>query len=299
MPDFFIVGAPKCGTTSLAAWLAEHPAVFMSPIKEPFFFSVDLNNRYVKESEDYLNLFRGVGSNAVAAGEATTVYLFSRQAVPLIEATIDKARYIAMIRNPIDMAYSLHEQMLYSDVEMVEDFEAAWRLSPERRGGRQVPDNCSEPLLLDYQEFCKLGSQIGRLYSIVPRERVLVLVLDDMKLDPRKEYLKAVEFLDAPDDGRTEFPVYNPAKKWRRRAVGRIIRSASQWVGRAKHLTGVLPKRSLGLVDFARTRATNQQQRPPMPSELRAELQEFYENDISELEALLGRQFPAWREAGS
>jgi len=296
MPNFFIIGAPKCGTTSLAAWLAGNPAIFVSPIKEPYYFSVDLRYRFIGEWDDYLRLFRDAGDEAVAVGEATTAYLFSRDAVPLIENKFSSAKYIVMVRNPVDMAYSLHEQQLFSDRETVRDFGEAWNLSSERRHGREVPAHCVEPLLLDYQSFCRLGEQVERLFCVVPRERILLLVLDDMRLNPREEYLKTLDFLGAPDDGRMDFPVHNRAKRWRSRQVGRMIRAAAQLVARAKHTTGMLPRRSLGLIDFLRSQVTDQQRRPAMPKELRAELERFFSPDIAELERLLGRDFPGWRE---
>jgi hypothetical protein len=91
-PNFLILGAPKCGTTSLATWLADHPNVYFSPIKEPGFFSTDVGNQLVKNPEVYARLFDGAGPEHLAVGEASTSYLISKVAVPTIEAQIPGSR---------------------------------------------------------------------------------------------------------------------------------------------------------------------------------------------------------------
>lgn len=294
-PNFFIIGAPKCGTTSLAAWLAEHPNIYMSPIKEPLFFSQDIGNCWRYGKAAYERLFNKVESIHTAIGEASTTYLFSKIAIPIIEQELSGARYIVMVRNPVDMAYSLHEQQLRSFNENIEDFRQAWKLAPERRAGRHVPPGCKDPIWLDYPSWCRLGEQLERLYSIVPEERVLVLVLDDMKENPRREYLKVLEFLGVPDDGRQAFPVYNPAREWRSRRVGRLVRALARGVAWSKHVKGLLPKRSLGIVNRLQAWNARQRPRPPLPPDLRAELEAYFAEDVRKLERLLGREFPQWR----
>lgn len=294
-PNFFIIGAPKCGTTSLAAWLAEHPNIYMSPIKEPFFFSQDIGNCWRYGKAAYERLFNKVESIHTAIGEASTTYLFSKIAIPIIEQELSGARYIVMVRNPVDMAYSLHEQQLRSLNENIEDFRTAWQLAAERRLGRNVPPGCKDPVLLDYPSWCRLGSQLERLFTLVPRERVLILVLDDLKENARREYLRVLDFLGVPDDGRTEFPVYNPARQWRSRRVAGAVRALAKGVARMKYVRGWLPRRSLGLVRRLEKWNTRYRPRPPMPSDLRAELEAYFEEEVQKLEQLLGRAFPHWR----
>jgi hypothetical protein len=200
-----------------------------------------------------------------------------------------------MLRNPVEMAYSLHEQQIHSFNEKERDFLTAWRLSPERRAGRQVPAGCKDPLLLDYQALCKLGEQLDRLYRAVPCKRILVLFLDDIKENPRQEYLKVLDFLGLPDDGRTEFPVYNPAKEWRNPLLGRMLRRLAKGVARAKHVKGILPKRSLGIVRALQNSAIHYRPRLSMPADVHRELLAFYEEDIRKLESLLGRALSHWR----
>lgn len=128
-PNFFILGAPKCGTTSMAAWLGEHPRIYTSAIKEPFFFSTDIRNQLVRTRPTYLRLFSGVRKEHLAVGEASATYLFSQAAVPSIEEHLPGARYTVMLRNPVELGYALHDQRIREFNENVKDFRRAWHLA--------------------------------------------------------------------------------------------------------------------------------------------------------------------------
>ena len=296
-PNFFIIGAPRCGTTSLAAWLVEHPDVYVPPIKEPNFFCTDLNIRVVCTQKDYESLFK-LAKQEIAVGEASAFYLFSGTAVPKIETEYPQAKYIVMVRNPIEMAQSWHTELVYKGWEHVRSFEAAWRLSPERRRGRQVRPWCREPKCLDYQSICRLGEQIERLYKIVPKERVLVVVLDDMARNPRHEYLRVLDFLGVPDDGRTEFPRHNPSKKLRFTILKKIIlalgvasRTAKRRLGIPEHKgTGIL--KAIDRINFGPL--TQYQPRPPLSKEFRKELIDYYGPDVEKLGRLLNQDLSGW-----
>ena len=292
-PNFFIIGAPKCGTTSLAAWLAEHPDIYMSPVKEPNFYNVDLSNARITR-RDYELLFSAATNDHKAIGEASTSYLFSIVAVPNIEREIPNSRYIVMVRNPVEMAYSFHEELLALGYEQIDNFGEAWRLSEERAKGRAITRWCHEPKLLDYKSVCRLGEQIDRLYKTVPRERVLVLVLDDIKENSRREYLNVLEFLEVPDDGRTEFPVYNPAKKRRWPWVQRAVLAAGKTSRTIKNALGIPTVWGTGILNALNKLGLRYRPRPPMPPGLRAELTEYFRDDILLLSRLLNRDSSAW-----
>ncbi|HDM78515.1 MAG TPA: sulfotransferase [Deltaproteobacteria bacterium] len=298
-PNFFIIGAPKCGTTSLATWLSEHPNIYMSPIKEPHFYSADLPKyRAVKTKKEYDLLFKEADpSRHYAVGEASVYYLFSRVAVPQIEREHPGAKYIVMVRNPVDMAYSLHEQLIVSGNEHIRDFAKAWELSPERRQGRAVSWWCKDPKVLDYQSICKLGEQLERLFKIVSRERVLVLILDDIKENPRREYLKVLDFLEVPDDGRTIFPVKNPAKELRWPFVQKGVRLVGEWWVALKRLVGI--PRHVGRTGILKTITRfNVRHRPrnPMSEDLRQQLSNYFRQDVEKLSNLIGRDLTYWLE---
>ena len=293
-PNFFIIGAPKCGTTSLAAWLSEHPNIFMSPIKEPHYFNTDLKHHLAHNRRDYEALFQGATEEHVAVGEASVFYLYSKVAVSRIEIEFPESKYIVMVRNPVDMAYSLHEQNIAAGYEHVLDFSKAWALSDKRSRGLEVSRWCPEPKILDYKSVCKLGEQIARLYKTVPKERVLVLVLDDIRANPRREYLRVLKFLGVPDDGKTVFPVHNPAKERRWLWMRRAVLAAGKASSAIKRALGIPAVRGTGLLNAFDKLNLRYRQRPPMPLELRAELTEYFQGDILLLSRLLGRDFSEW-----
>lgn len=295
-PNFFIIGAPKCGTTSLATWLAGHANIYMSPVKEPGFYSTDIGSDKITRHE-YESLFTMAENNYEAIGEASTSYLFSQVAVPSIEKELPNSRYIVMVRNPVDMAYSFYEQCFFLGYENIKDFAEAWRLSGERAKGYAVTKGYYEPRLLDYKSVCRLGEQLERLFLSVPRERVLVLVLDDVKADPRHEYIKVLEFLGVPDDGRMEFPVKNSAKERRWQWLPNVVSGAGEISARIKKWLGISRTKGTGFLQVINKINTRYRRRTPMTNELRRELIHYFEQDIRLLSRLLDRDLSRWTKS--
>jgi hypothetical protein len=286
-PNFFIIGAPKCGTTSLAAWLAEHPQIYMSPIKEPHHFNSD-DDSIVKDREHYETLFRGAGDQHKAVGEASVWYLNSHVAVPDIERYVPSPQYIVCIRNPIEMAYSLHEQQIVNGNEHIQDFATAWSHQEERLAGKKVTRWCREPKHLAYGPACSIGSQLERLYTTVPKSRVLVIVLDDMKVDPDRQYRRVLRFLGVENDGRTAFPVLNTAKERRLPWLRQIVRFA----GNIKQRVGL--RKGFGVLRKIDNLNTRYRARQPLSEPMRRSLQEYFRDDVEKLGFLLERDFGHW-----
>lgn len=299
-PNFFIIGAPKCGTTSLASWLSEHPHVFMSPIKEPHFYCSDFNAGILVSRDEYESLFEKANDNHKAVGEASTSYLYSQLAIPNIEKELPGPKYIVMVRNPVEMAYAQYEQVYQDGLEHIKDFARAWELSHERAKGKQVSRWCREPKFLDYKAICRLGEQLSRLFAIVPRERVLVLILDKLKEDPRGEYLEVLRFLGLEDDGRREFPVKNPAKENRSLLLQKAVRPLVNVFLLAKRKLKLPGSPDLNIylheVYYKVYRRLNTRHRPrvPLPPKLRAEMAEYFRNDVLLLSQLLQEDLTAW-----
>ncbi len=286
-PNFFILGAPKCGTTSLAAWLAAHPAVFMSPLKEPAYFARDL--KVVRpDLPQYRALFSSAGDHHVAVGEASTCYLFSEVAVSDILRYAPEPRFIVCLRNPVDMVRSLHQQEVFGLNDDIRDFEQAWRLQETRGEGRHIPRTCREPWLLRYRDRCLLGAQVERLLRQFPRQRILFVLLDDLRADAGAQYLRVLRFLDLPDDGRVDFPVLNRSKEPRSRLVKEGVR----------YLSGAI--RSMGITRRFGVRTalerwnTREVPRRETTHELMQEIRSGFADDIQKLGGLIDRDLSHW-----
>ena len=133
VPNFFIIGAPKSGTTALSQYLKEHPNIFFSRVKEPHFFDLDTSKRLKADLPTYLSLFSEAEPDRhKAVGEGSTGYLFSKVAVSEILKFNPNSKFIVMLRNPVELVQAWHSEMYYEGVENISDFEGAWRL--ERKG---------------------------------------------------------------------------------------------------------------------------------------------------------------------
>jgi hypothetical protein len=289
-PTFFILGAPKCGTTSLAQWLAGHPNIFMSPEKEPHFFNTD-DRQLIATLNAYEELFRGACSRHSAIGEASVWYLSSSEAVENILRYQPDARFIVMLRNPVEMAPALHAEMALTGHESVLEFGSAWALQEERRLGRRLPTLCWANRRLQYGDICSLGAQLQRLLLLVPRGRVLPVVLDDVVDCPRREYLRVLEFLGVGDDGRSYFPILNKARIARWPRLARILFVFSELKGR----TGI----NLRLQLAARLFDANivEAARPSPSPAVRATLEKYFKPDVMLLGRLLNRDFGHWLDS--
>jgi hypothetical protein len=296
-PSFFIVGAPKCGTTALYEYLRPHPAVFLPDIKEPHFFARDLGTYpRIKTMEDYRALFAGATPDHLRVGEASVYYLRSSVAIPQIREFNPEARLIAMFRNPVDMVHSLHSQLLHVAEETVSDFEAAWRLQERRARGLDVPPGIRSPLLVQYAQVGAFGTQARRLLSCFPPEQVKLILFDDFAASPGRVYDEVIEFLGLPHDGRTEFERINENKgtrvAWLRRLYRKpppVLREAVRSIKRAVGGESIsAAKKKLVALNTVRER------RPPLSPEFRAELVASFQDEVALLGRLMNRDLSHW-----
>lgn len=294
-PNFFIVGAPKSGTTSLDVYLRKHPSCFLCR-KEPHFFATDFLDRGVDRAADYVDLFAKCPPGTAAVGEASVWYLYSRDAIPNLRREFPEARLIAMLRNPVDLIYSKHAQLVFNCEEDESDFERAWRLEPERRAGRQIPATALEPSFLYYSEVGRLGEQVARMLSVFPAEQVHLILFEDFCADAGRHYRNVLDFLGLRDDGRTAFPRVNPNTVHRSKLIGRLLQKPP--AGLQKIVRCV--ERRLGLrqlpgIDLIRHLNTKVAARKPLDPAFRAELTAHFRPEVERLEGVLGRDLSAWK----
>jgi hypothetical protein len=298
VPNFFIVGAPKCGTTALTEYLRGHPAVFLSRPKEPHYFATDLpGTRYVTTLDDYLRLFAACKPAHKAVGEASVWYLYSKEAIRRIHDFNPDARLIVMLRNPLDMIPSLHGHMLFAFNEDRADLDEAWRLQEQRNRGEALPAKCFEPKLLQYAEIGCLGTQVERLLSVFPREQVHFVLFDDWVADPGRSYRAVLDFLGLPDDKRTRFPPVNVQKRHRFPMLGSLLLrpplpARAVW-RKLRALTG--PKISLPVETLIRL---NSKANPTVPvhHDIIQLMNTRFKPDIVGLETILERKLTHWTD---
>jgi hypothetical protein len=289
LPEFFIIGAPKCGTTSLALYLGRHREVFIPTVKEPHYFLTDLRRSgRVSNQRAYEALFKRATGHHRVAGEASVFYLLSRAAVPNILCFNPDAKFIVMVRPPLEMVVSMHAEQLWACTENVEDLERAWRLREPRMAGGSLPALCEDPRFLDYSSICRLGEQLDRLYSVVPRDRVKVIALDEMQRNPREIYQEVLGFLGVEDDDPREFRAHNVRKVARMRRVNAVIVA----FGRIKRMLGIHRPVHVGKLVLA----LNRKRTPPEPLRpaFAAELADHFADDVALLGELMGRDLSGW-----
>lgn len=287
IPNFFILGAPKCGTTSMDMWLKSHANIFMAE-KEPHYFNSDHKNRKIKKLKNYQTLFDEVSDNHIAIGETSVRYLYSQQALANILHYNKSAVFIVMLRNPIDMVYSWHNQVYFSGLENVKDFETAWNLQTQRKLGKHIPKSCKEVKMLFYGDVCCLGEQLQKIYQQVPANRVHTILFDDLAKNPKKVYQSVLNFLNVKDDSRQDFPIYNSAKTYRYDWLKLLIFFLSALKKKMRISKG------LGVLEWVHKKNKKIKKRPPLSPEMRQILAAYFRDDIGLLGNLIKRDLSHW-----
>lgn len=226
-PNLFILGAPKCGTSSLAKWLSFHNDVFLPVVKEPHYYNTDENYRFFTSKDDYLKLYE-LGFNHHYRLDASTWYLHSQEAVKNILNDCPDSKFIVCIRNPVDMAFSLHNHFLnVSSREDESSFRVAWAMSGERLAGKSTNRLMVEPKYLAYKYSCRLGTQCERLLRLIPRSQVHFVIFDEIIRSPEETLKKLLCFLDLPEKNELSLPHSNKAVRKRSLTLNRAVRILS------------------------------------------------------------------------
>jgi hypothetical protein len=236
LPDFFIVGHPKCGTTALYEMLRRHPQIYMPEGKEPWFFAPELSERppprpegIATTLEQYMTLFDAADAQQ-RVGEATASYLVSPTAARRIAEVAPDARIIAILREPASFLRSLHLQFVQTYVETETDFRRALSLEGDRRQGRGIPRHSYWPHALQYAEHVRYVEQLRRYHEAFAPERVLVLIYDDFRSDNEASVRAVLRFLDVDETVPIEATEANPTVRARSQRLHHLVHAVS--VGR-------------------------------------------------------------------
>jgi hypothetical protein len=236
VPDFFLIGQPKSGTTALYEALGSHPEIFMPANKEPWFFADELHERTPpreagtpKTLEEYLELFRPAESGQLT-GEASALYLWSRTAAERIAQVAPDARIIAILREPANLLRSLHLQFVKSYIETEPDLRRALELEGARRQGREIPRHTYWPKALLYSDHVRYVEQLRRYEEQFGRDQMLVLIYDDFRRDNEGTVRRVLEFLEADEGAPVRISEANPSVGVRSQRLHELVHAVS--VGR-------------------------------------------------------------------
>jgi hypothetical protein len=301
LPNFLVIGAHKAGTTSLYHYLKQHPEIYMSPLKEPRFFSFEGEEPdfrgplpevpgrplVVTDLEAYRALFAGVSSEK-AIGEVSPGYLYREKAPGRIRHYIPEAKLIAILRNPVERAYSHFLMVRKNDREPLTDFARALEAEEER-----IKDNW---WIGHYKSMGFYHEQLTRYYELFDREQIRVYLYEDFDKDPVAVTQSIFRFLEVNDsfvpDTSRRFNVSGVPKS---RAVHTLIKKPNPLKSALKPF---LP-RGLRWRISAKLHESNLRGAPPLPEEIRKELTEAYREDILKLEGLIGRDLSGWLGEGA
>jgi len=292
LPNFLIIGANKSGTNSLYEYLRLHPQVFMPLLKEPGFFAFEgrqpdnpwLGRNIITRFEDYQALYEGA-KGKIAIGEASPVYLYNLQAPARIKHYIPEAKLIALLRHPVDRAYSQWQMEIRNGTEKILDFDQAVEVKETLEDGTVWHRYVYQGM---YYRLLK------RYYDLFDSSHICVLISDHFRSDPYGVLQKVYQFLNIdptyiPDLSKR----FNEGGLPRNRVWGGVYRDIlpifTNW--RAKLPSPI--REQVGVV----TKKIKKQgliKPPNLSPELRAKLTGFFRTDILQLQDLIQQDLSIW-----
>jgi len=304
--DFFIVGAAKCGTTTLADYLAAHPSVCFSPIKEPNYFAADIQPEkfskafkqnlgksveeyfshdfpaprqiaFVQKESDYDRLFSPCQDKQIK-GEASTSYLYSEAAADEIFRHNPKAKIVYILRNPLERLRSHYGMALkYGFVKgkLLEEVKIDMARAEKGWGVSEL-----------FVELGLYAEQVERYHKLFPAKQILALRFEDLQTNPQALYRRLCDFLEIDfQEGKSE--ASNPSGRSRMPGLNYLL---TQW-GIKKAVARLLP-------DFVGRRMKKlyytSVNLPPLSEEEKAFLTELYEDNIKQTSTISGLQLDHW-----
>ena len=278
-PNFFIVGAQRCGTTSLYEYLKQTPGIYMSPVKEPNFFSridpVYLTPSSIRDKKKYLALFKKV-NNEIAIGEASPTYLQDPQAAKLIHDTVPNARIIVMLRDPVERSFSHYLIRKGLGMETLPFRDAIKKaLNSQDEYSRRVV------------EASFYSQQVKTYLDTFGKNLVKIIIFEEFVKDVRSVVKDVLEFLQVnaePPESIGE--VHNPFNVPRGSFATFVLRSRFM----LKIGANLVPH-AMGSF-LVRNVLKKKETKPELSQEDRIFLEEIYCNDVKKLREILGRPIP-------
>lgn len=310
----FVVGAPRCGTTTLAQFLKSNPAVAFPAVKEPHFFSQHdlrgLDDRQLRErvERDYLGRFFPPQPGRRVGADASVTYLYMpEQLAPAMKLWPD-SRFVIALRNPMSMLPSLHQRLIYIGDETIRSFAGAWRAIPERSAGRRIPARCADSRWLRYNEAGRFATYVERLFATVGRDRCHVVLFDDLVAEPAGEYRRLMEFCGLDPVLGTDFAPRRISRGVRHVWLQRLLKrppvairnylAGEQFLVRVRDLDDEGQDKTAKAVLSLRKRLLRWNRVPAkaeaMPGWLADEIRDYYAQEVEALGRLIDRDLGAW-----
>jgi hypothetical protein len=299
-PNLFIVGAPKCGTTSLHYYLSQHPEIFMSNPKEPRYFCTDLHeevdsfnndiNNFFKyrNKDDYLNIFNKVNDQKII-GESSVHYLFSKIAPLKIKKEINNPKIIISLRDPIKFMQSLHSQMLGTN-ENIKDLNEALNAENERIKGKNIPSTATCPSFLYYKKMAHFSNFINYYFSIFDKKDIKIILLDDIRDKPQETYKEILEFLEVNDTGFIpQFEIKNPNIKPRFKFLNNLLKTPNSSNIKKIYQKIISKKYRKKIFFFIKKRNGRIKSRSTIDTKLELELKKEFKSEVEKLSEIIGR----------
>ena len=299
LPDFLVIGAPKAGTTALHAALARHPALYLSPVKEPKFFltagpppargggpgDTPTWREHVWRRADYEALFAPAPAGQLR-GESTPFYLYDTAAQRRIRDLIPGVKMIAMLRDPVERAHSNWAHLWSAGLDPIGDFVRACADED-----RRVAAGWAQ--FWHYTRLGRYGEQLEHLYLVFPREQVLVLRYRQLVGAPAQTLDEICAFLGVPQGVIAEVPRENvtahPDKSLGHRAVSYLIRAGA---AASRHLPGTTGTAITAPLERMLQRGARPRQ--PLTWDQRQALLPYFDSDIRLLEKVTEAEFSDW-----
>lgn len=290
-PNFFILGAAKCGTTSLYKYLSQHPDVYFPVAKEPQFFSND--EEYKKGFDYYLGRFFAGVEKFKLRGDATPHYLYYEKAAERISKlqNSENIKFIIILRNPVDRAYSLYWNMVAEGYETL-TFEEALRSEPQRQKEGVVEALGS--VRYQYVDSGLYAKQLKAYYKYFNKNQFLVLFHDDLKKNPSTVMESVAGFLGLSEMKYEISESHNASGVSRSFAVQHVLRGdfrIKRWLGKLLPFTF-----KYHIVNFLLKMNKKKKAYTPMTTEVRNELVKTFNTDIEELEKSLDVDLSEWKK---
>ncbi|MEM9138025.1 MAG: sulfotransferase [Cyanobacteria bacterium P01_F01_bin.42] len=293
LPNFLVIGAEKSGTTSLDYYLKQHPQIFMSEMKEPRFFAPEFYTTFYHgprvgkrtlpmERDEYESLFERT-SGEVKIGEVSPQYLYIESSCQRIADLLPEVKLIAVLRNPVERAFSAYSYQLTCGYDLEISFEDALELEAQRVQEQWRP-------VWHYKSLGFYFGQLRRFFNAFPPENIQVLLYDDLRRDAIAFAQSAYGFLGVDADFVPDTTAKNISAPPKSRRLYNLFYRDNPLKTGAK---AVLPKGlRKGVKDFVKRR--NTQPKPHLAIETRRQLVEDYRQDIDQLQSLIGRDLSLW-----